>query len=504
MADDVTRQDQDEQAQGEPEATDTQVAEPAGEEAAKPTLAEKMKAAVEVKTEDVGTLRKKLTVTVPRDLLDEQKDEQYGELRRDAVVPGFRRGRAPRRLLEKRFGSDVAETLVQQLVTSGYLAAVEKLGLKTIGDPLVFAKEKGAASETLMEIQKAIDFIELPAEGPLTFTCEVEVRPEFELPEVEGIPLEKPVITVSEEDVNQQVERMRMYRGHYEPLPEGAVEADDLVYADVKMTCGETELYKEENVRLAARPQNVQGVALPKLGETLAGAKVGETRTVTGTLPEDYEKTEFRGKEAAIEFRIHGINRLKLPELNEEFAKGLGFDGLEDLRKYVRDDMDSRIGLEIRRGLRGQVQRYLLEKTTFDVPERLSDRQIAQVVVRRMYDLYNQGVPAAEVEKRMDELKTTARETAVRDLKLAFIMEKLAEKIEVDVTEGEMNGYIAELARRQGRRFDRVREDLIKQGGATSLYLSLRDEKILDRVVAKATITETTPPAGGEKAADAT
>lgn len=493
MADDVTNQDQENQ----PQDAELEAQAEGGDGAeAKPSLTEKLKAAVEVQAEDVGTLRKKLTISVPRNLLDEQRDEQYGELRRDAVVPGFRRGRAPRRLLEKRFGNDVADTLVQQLVTNGYLAAAEKLDLKTIGDPLVFVREKGAETDTLVDIQKAIEVLELPAEGPLTFACEVEVRPEFELPDIDGIPLEKPVITVSDKDVEAQVERMRMFAGHYEPVPEGAVEADDVIYADVKMTCGDAVLFTQESARLAARAQNVQGVTLPKLGETLAGAKVGETRTATGNLPEDYEKAELRGKEAAVEFHIHGINRLKLPELNDDLAKKMGFENVDDMRKYVRDDMTSRIGTEIERGLRGQVQKYLLEKVPFELPERLSDRQIGQVVARKMYDLYNQGVPATEVEKRMDELKTTARETAVRDLKLAFIMEKMAEKAEVDVTEAEMNGYIAELARREGRRFDRVRDDLIRQGGATSLYLSLRDQKILDQVVAKAKITE--------KAADAT
>lgn len=510
MAEDLTNKDQENQPQDMPEPVDEEMpGEPEEEELeekaegeeAKPSLPEKLKAVVEVQTEDVGTLRKKLTITVPRDLVDEQKDEQYGELRRDAVVPGFRRGRAPRRLLEKRFGSDVNETLVQQLVTNGYMAAVEKLDLKTIGDPLVFAREKGAEGDTLVDVQKAIDLIELPPDGPLTFSCEVEVRPEFELPSLDAIPLEKPVLTVSDEDVNKQIERMRMFRGHYEPVPDEAVQADDVVYADVKVSSGETVLHQHDNARLAARPQVIEGISLPELGEALAGAKVGETRTATGTVPDDYEKAEFRGKEANVEFRIREIHRLKLPEMNEEFVKSMGFDDEAEMRKYVRDEMESRIDYEIRRGMRGQVQKYLLDNTAFDLPERLSNRQITQVVVRRMYDLYNQGVPPAEVEKHMDELKTVARETAVRDLKLAFIMEKLAEQIEVEVSEGEMNAHIADIARRQGRRFDRVRDDLIKQGGATSLYLSIRDEKILDRLMETAQVTETTPQAGGESQA---
>jgi trigger factor len=507
MAEDLTNKDQENQPQDEPEVMDEEMpGEPEGEEEeeaaegeeAKPSLAEMLKEVVEVQAEDVGTLRKKLTVTIPRDFVDQQKDEQYGELRRDAVVPGFRRGRAPRRLLEKRFGSDVNETLVQQLVTNGYLAAVEKLDLKVIGDPLVFVREKDSEGETLVDVQKAIDLIELPDEGPLTFSCEIEVQPEFELPSLEAIPLEKLVVTVKDEDVTQQIERLRMLHGRFEPVPDDAIQADDMVYADVKVMSGETTLHEHENIRLAARPQVLEGISLPQLGETLAGAKVGESRTATGTIPDDYEKAEFRGKEASIEFRIREIHRLKLPELNEEFVKGIGFENEEELRKYIREDMESRIDYEIRRGMRGQVQKYLLEKTSFDLPERLSNRQISQVVVRRMYDLYNEGVPPAEVEKRMDELKTTARETAVRDLKLAFIMEKLAEQIHVDVSEGEMNAYIAEIARRQSRRFDRVRDELIKQGGATSLYLSLRDEKILDKLVESAQVTEKTPPAGGE------
>lgn len=510
MADEETlNQDQ---GPGEPEDLDEEIIEEGDEEEGeaqseekKDTLAEKLKERVEVQTEDVGTLRKKLTVTVPRDLIDEQKNEQFGELKRDAVVPGFRKGRAPRRLLEKRFGSEVSETLVQQLVTNGYMAAVEKIDLKTLGDPLVWAREKNAEADSLMDVQKALDLIELPEEGPLSFSCEVEVRPEFELPELEGIPIEKPVITISDEDVTKQLERLRMYRGHYEPMPDQAIEPDDMVYADVKISAGEAVLHEQSNVRLAARGQIVEGVRLPNLGEVLAGAKVGETRTTTGTLPDDYEKAELRGQEAGIEFKIREIHRLKLPELNEELAQGMGFESLDDLRKFVREDMESRIGYEIGRGLRGQIQKHLLEKVNFDLPERLSNRQINQVVVRRMMELYNQGVPQEEVARRMDELKTSAQQDAVHSMKLAFIMEKLAEKIEVDVTEGEMNTSIAEIARRQGRRFDRVRDDLIREGGATSIYLGLRDEKILDQLVAKANVTETAPPKAGEQdSSDAT
>lgn len=473
-----------------------------GDEVVKASLTERLKESVEVQMEDVGTLRKKLMVSVPQNLVAEQKDEQYGELRRDAVVPGFRRGRAPRRLLEKRFGSDVADTLVQQLVSNGYMAAVDKLGLKPIGDPMVWVREKDAETDTLVDVQKAIELLELPEEGPLSFVCEVEVRPEFELPELDGIPVTKPVLAITDQDVTEHLERFRRNLGHYEAVPEEAVQADDVVYVDLKLSAEGNVLHEHAGMRVAARGQVVEGVQLPTLGETLAGARIGDMRTTTGVLPESYEKAELRGKEASIEFKINEIHRLKLPDVNEEYFKHLGFENEQDARTFVRAQLESRLGQEIRRGMRGQVQKHLLEHAPFELPPQLSDRQVDSVVVRRMLELYNQGFPPAEVEKHMDELKTSARESVVRDLKLAFIMEKLAEKIEVEVTESEMNGMIAEIAQRQRRRFDRVRDELIKQGNATSLYISLRDEKILNQLVDKANVTEKAPEAGEKPSAE--
>src|SRR4029079_17795190 len=126
---------------------------------AEPSLQDRLKEKIDVKVEEVGPLRKKRTVAVPREFLSERLDEQYNELRRDANVPGFRKGRAPRRLLEKRFGSEVGETLVQQLVSTGYMAAIDRENLKVIGDPLVWVPEEKGEGQQLVDVQKALDTI---------------------------------------------------------------------------------------------------------------------------------------------------------------------------------------------------------------------------------------------------------------------------------------------------------------------------------------------------------
>ncbi|NLX13070.1 MAG: trigger factor [Phycisphaerales bacterium] len=475
---------------GEVEAQD---AESAADENEEKSLEEQIKDAVDVRVEDLGTLRKKLTITVPRDSLSEQLDKQYNELRKEAQVPGFRRGRAPRRLLEKRFGGEVSDTLVQQLVSAGYSAALDKADLKAIGDPLIWAREKGAETDSLMEVEKAIDLIELPADEPLVFSCEVEIRPEFELPDMETMTLKKPAVTISEQDIEQYVERIRAMRGSWEPVLDEPVRIDDVVHADIKMTSGETVLKSQDNVRIPVRPQTVDGVVIENLGEVLAGANIGDIRTTSGTLSDDYFKVEFRGQPVDFEFKIHRIERLHLPELNDEFAKGLGFDSLADIREWAKNDLESRLHEQTQRALAGQVCQYLLDNTSFDLPQRLSDRQVARVIMRRMVDMYQQGIPPAEVEKLMDEVRTSAQADVARDLKLSLIMEKLDEQLQVEVGENEINGRIAAIARMQNRRFDRVRDELIKGAGLSNLYVQIRDDKIVAKLIEQAKVLDEEP-----------
>jgi trigger factor len=471
------------------EAGEFEEQEEGAEKGKEESLEDKLKEVIDVQVEDLAPLRRKLTISVPRDTLDDQVKEQYDELRREAMVPGFRKGRAPRRLLEKRFGNEVGETLVQQLVSTGYMAAVDKAELKVLGDPLIYVKGDGEG-EVLEEVQPAIAKMKLPPEGPLVFSCEVEIRPEITLPSLDGIPVEKPTVSISDEDVETQVKRLQSMRGTLETISEGAIQADDYVTANLKITAEGQVLKEEEGVRLAARPQVVDGVVLEKLGEKLTGAKTGDTVTVTGTIPEDYPNAEYRGKEGSFEFSIKEVQRMRLPEMTDEFIKSWGFESEKDLRDFIRQDLESDLGAEIRRGMRGQIAKYLLDSTSFDLPERLSNRQINMVTTNRVLELYRRGVPPQEAEKMMDDLKTSSREDAINELKLAFVMEKLAEEIEVEVSEGEINSQIAAIARRQGQRFDRVRDQLAKQGSLTTLYLRLRDDKILDELIGKANVTE--------------
>jgi trigger factor len=336
----------------------------------------------------------------------------------------------------------------------------------------------------------AMEHLKLPEEGDFEFRCEVEVKPGFELPELDGIPIEKPLVTITDDDVSAEVDRARARRGHFAPVEGGPVEEDDIVIGDLVMTVNGEEIKREENYTLASRGRVLEGVTVENLGDILDGGKVGETKSFEGPLPDDHAREDLRGKTAKFTFTIADIKRFTLPPLDEEFLKAQGFDSEDELRNWFRQQMEPRLEQEIRRGMRNQVRKYLLDNVKLELPEGLSSRQTDRAVLRRVVDLRRRGVPMSEIEKHADELRTSAKEEVLTELKLYFILEQIAEKSEVEVSEEEINAQIAEIAREYGRRFDRVRDELVRENGIESLYLQIRDEKCIDSLLEKAKVTE--------------
>ena len=468
-------------------------------------LMAELKEAITVQREQVGSLRLKLTVNVPRDTVDKQLGKQISELKRDAAIHGFRKGHAPLRLVEKRFGSDVGEQLKGQLIGSGYLAAVEKEALKPLGDPLIWVKLKeqrfgenqkprSVAVEKLLPLDQAIDHLPMPKEGPFSFSCELEIKPEFELPKLDKIPIERATITIDEEDVEVELSRMRMRRGTFQPIEEGEVERDDLLYVAMKLSVDGELLETEDNFDIAARDIRVKGIPLVGLGDALEGHEVGDDVTFEATVPDDHDNLGLRAKTAKFEFTIREIKRLELPPIDDEFLSSMGIESEKDLRNTLRSLLESELERTVKRKMYDHVGQYLLDHTNLDIPEGLSQRQTERSVARRMMELLQSGVPATEIERVRDEMRAKAHDQAIRDLKLFFILEKIAEEREIDVNEEQLNAAISQIARRSGKRFDRVRDELSKRDGLTTLYLQLRDEKVLDGLVADGEVTEVEGP----------
>jgi len=451
-------------------------------------LLNELKEAVQVETRDIGVLRKELRITVPGRIIADHLEHNYRDLMHDAFVPGFRRGRAPRRLIEKRYGSEVRESLTTAIVGQSYYAAEEKEKLETLGDPL-FRIETGGGAQ-LMEFSEALQHIKLPAEGDLTYVCEVEVKPTFELPELKGIEIRAPQVEITEDMIAEELLRRRKLRGRVEVV-DGPAEKDDLIVADVVLTVDGREVKREENVTIGVRPTRVDGIPLPRLDEALRGTTAGQSCTVECTVPDDYEQADLRGKSGRFEFRVHEVKRL-VPMPLDEYLKVMGFGSEDELRADIRADFELERDRLAEQAKRAQVENYLLENTQLDLPPSFSRRQTDRALARRIIELQLSGVPAAEIESQVDALRARAGAQVANELKLSFILEKVAQQLAVEVTDEQVNTAIAAIARRYNRRFDRVRDELQSRGLLDSLVENIRHQKCIDRLLADARIAAST------------
>jgi trigger factor len=441
---------------------------------------------VEVKIEDVAVCRKKLSITLSREEIAAKMDERFRELEREAVVPGFRPGRAPRRLVEKRFHDAVTEEVRVKLASESLQKAFEEQKLDVIGDPDVDP-----------------DGIQMPADGPMTFSVELEVRPEFELPDYVGIPVDVKPPEIGDKDVEQALQHLRESHGKLEDVPaDGEAKANDIVTADLTIQSGETMIVDRQNVRLPVAAIAIEGLRLETLPEVLAGAKAGESRSLEITIPDDFEKESLRGKPAEVRVKIASMQRIALPD-DAAILKEADYEDMDSLKSALRRQLLAQSDNTHRQMQEGAIQTWLMEKIPFELPADLVKRHATSLLQRQVMNLQYRGVPVEEIEKRLGDIQSATQEQAATDLKLHFILDKIAKKENVEATDAEVDARLRFIAAQYGRRDDRLREEMEHEGTLDNLRVQIREDKVTRMLLEKAKVAGAEPkPAAEEKAGE--
>jgi trigger factor len=439
-----------------------------------------------VTIEEAGPCRKKVVIEIPEKKIKKATDEQYETLRKEALVPGFRKGRAPRRLLERRFGKEAAEQVKLKLLAAASEAAIKDSELQTLGEP-------------------DIDFeqISLPAEGPLTFDFEVEVRPEFELPELEGIPVTRTKLEVTDEQVGREVEQMQRLAGVWTPRSEdAAVELDDQIIADVVLKVeGIEEEQKLNNTEIYVRTNGFVGeVPVEKLDALLVGAKAGDKKETSVEVPKTFFREEYRGKKVDVRIEVQDIKWLKPAELDDAILKRYGVEDEDELREKIQDTLQSRLEGQARTEMTEQIHQYLLDNTEFDLPLDVVAQQAGTVLQRQYSNLLMRGLSRDQIAEQIEQLQAGSEQQAKLQLKRFFIMDKVAEKLEISVSEEEINGHIAQLAVQRQQRPERLREEMARSGALAQFSLEVRQDKCIAKLLETAKVTETKPKKKAKKA----
>jgi len=433
-----------------------------------------------VTVEEAGPARKKLTIEVPESVIKEKFESLYSRFRDDAVLPGFRRGRAPRRLIEKRFGEDIQKDAKAQLLSEAYTKSIEEQELDVIGEP---------------ELDN-IDEIQVPESGSLTFDVTVEITPDIELPNLSDISVTKDQKPVTDEDVTAEIDRYRDQMGKMVPVEDAdaKIAEGDFVQCDAALFAGHgiaddaEAIQEQEGTYVLVHGEDhdfkghVLGILVNDMGKRLTGQGIEEPVVIEMDGPSGHENEQVKDQPITIRLNLKRIERLE-PAPIESLAEQMGVENADEVNTRLRQMLEQRNERQAKTDMHQSLMDQLIERTEFELPEGLTNRQAERAVARRKMELMYQGMAEDQIEEQMAEMRSGSQEKAVRDLQQFFILDKAAKDLEVEVEENEMNGRIAMYAMQQGRRPERVRQEMAQRGELENLYLQLREQKTLDKIL---------------------
>lgn len=428
---------------------------------------EKPKLDLDVTITDVGPCKKHVKVAIARADIDRQFQDSLKEMTREAAVPGFRPGHAPRQLVERRFRKQVSGQVKSTLLMTALEQLDEDYKINPIAPPNL-----------------DVEAIALPDEGPMSFEVEVEVRPDFALPSYKDLMVHRPTKTLTEADVDAQIKTFLERYAQIVPKLEGSAEVGDFVIADIRFVRDGQTLneFKETQFRLQPGLRFQDG-RVPKLAEALAGAKPGDKRDARAEIGSSSADPSLRGQEVRVEFEIKDLKQLRLPEVNRTFLDSIGFDTADELREALRGMLERRLETQKRSAIRHEIMDKLIAAAPFDLPTDLVGRQEKSTIRRLVMEMRQGGLSDVQIRAREAEIRANAHESTLRSLKEFFILAKIAEAEDIKVEDDDFENEIGRIAARSDESPRRVRARIEKEGLADQLATQILEQKTLDRIM---------------------
>jgi trigger factor len=392
-----------------------------------------------------------------------------------AHVPGFRPGRAPRKLVEARFRKDLSEKVKSELLMACLTQVNEEQKLAPISEP-----------------DFDLEAIEMPEEGPLTFEFDIEVRPEFALPKWKGLVIEKPVREFSEADVDQTLEGILARRGRLTPH-DGPAGPGDYITTNLTFKHGDEVLASATEEVIRIRPVlSFRDGRIERFDELLGGVRGGETRQGEAQLSEDAPNAVLRGQKVTAVFEVLEVKKLELAELTPELLDELGgFQDEAELRDAIRDQLARQLEYEQHRRARAQITAALTVAADWELPPAMLQRQSHRELQRAVMELQRSGFSDEEIHAHENSLRQNSMAATARALKEHFILERIAEEETIDATEEDYEAEIRLLAAQSNESPRRVRARLDKSGSMDVLRNQIVERKVVERILDHATFKET-------------
>ncbi len=446
-----------------------------------------------VEIEDAGPCSKKFRITVPAERVDREIEDTFKNVQKAVQFKGFRPGKAPRRLVEAKLGERVLSDVRERLVKTAVEEAVKDSELQTVGE--------ADADWTSITVEKGND---------LTFEVTVDVRPEFELPALDTIEVERPVLAVTDEVVEREIDRLRMERASAEDAGDSPLEEAGLATLAIVLRCDGETIVEESGIEWAHPSDMLGGIHVEGMATGLLGRKKGDTAQFTLTLPDNFRDDALRGRDATIDLTLESVQKVTLPELNDAFAAELDYDDVEELRDDIRTRLERQAETQSERALDESIVEAVLAKTPLELPPSLVRRETGRMLARYQTQLRQDGHPDDHIREELAKAHAEAETRVLRDLRASFVLDRIATERKVFATESEVQQEIARMAASYDRTTDEMEDHMLENGLMSSLRASIRERKtigelrglvtIIEPGEAAATLTERATDADGDDA----
>lgn len=434
----------------------------------------------------LGECEREITVEVPAEVFEKEFDRQVQRYQKLARIPGFRKGKVPATMIRNRFASEINSEVIESLLPTYFRQEVDKQNLKPISQPRIYD-------------------LEMNPGAPLRFKAAFEVLPEIEVAGYEGLTAEKGDVSVSDKEVEDELNALREQQASYDavdedrPLRDGdwaMVSFTGTPKAEAKASglvdaAGNPIASSEQPATSNEKPPVQMDEVLVEIGgantvkefsENLRGAKAAEEQTFEVSYPADYNEQRLAGKTLVYKVQIKGIKKKSVPELDDAFAKELGeFQDLNDLRSKLRQQMEANKRHQIEHAAKDKLIEQLVERNSFPVPESLIDQQTNSRLERGFRALAAQGMRVEDIKNMdMQRLKAGQREAAIREVKASLILDKIAQNENIDATEEDLNQELERLALQTKQPVEALRQRLTREGALDRIRDRIRNEKTLD------------------------
>ncbi len=427
---------------------------------------------LQVQVEEVSPVERKLAIEIPWEDVKERLDHLYHDLRVGVTLRGFRKGKAPREILKQYFGKQIENDLVHELVRESFPRVVDEHKLIPVGEPLV-------------EPEKIVEG------NPFKYTARVEIKPKVEPKDYMGMELSRRKAQVTDDEVEQELERLRHSMIEYKPI-EGRAETQvgDVIRVDFDGKCGKIPL-RGRNQPLELIDDPSYPPELPGLAKALIGVPLDvKAKDLVIGFPAEHRDPELRGKQATLKVSITEARQKVIPDLTDEFAKDTGeAETLAGLRDKLRQKLLERDEERAKDELRGQVVKKLIEKNDVPVAPAMVERQLDATVQRAKLQLALSGI---DISRGVDEqkLREDLRPKAQDEVKAGLLLEAISIREDVQVTEADLEKRLAQIAQNRGEPVAKVKGEYSRDGRILALRRTLAEEKALDLLIAAAKISE--------------